>query len=192
MFGGSSSLKFFKRLNVYKNSTNTVSFNPVLQEAWSYNWKFLSKVEGMLVFNDYVWSVTTSCHQSAVSALLRELGLKYIRVDLGSERPERRTKETVKKLYKNMFSLEIEIQTSKRIDTYAYQNKVNRLKNLQENILKIESISKKFKVSQKDQKQILKECTDKYFETLHNEESEKCYKYLVLQAAGSQQDEIKL
>jgi hypothetical protein len=71
------SLKFKKKIGIYSSSTGNCTFNPMTIEAHSYRWwKFVSKIEGKLVFNDYRYSNTTSKHQWQVRKLLNELGLK--------------------------------------------------------------------------------------------------------------------
>lgn len=71
---GRHSLKFYKRLNLYKASN--VTFNPVTKEAFSYNWwKFTKVIEGKLVFNSYSYSPSTCKHQYKVKDVLRHLNL---------------------------------------------------------------------------------------------------------------------
>jgi hypothetical protein len=66
-------MKFFKRANLYKASN--VTFNPDTCEARSYEWwAFTKTINGVLVFNDHRYSVSTAKHQSKVRALLRDLG----------------------------------------------------------------------------------------------------------------------
>lgn len=68
-------MKFYKRLGIYKASN--VEFNPDTLSAYSYNWwRFVAKVDGKVVFNNYRYSASTSKHQSKVRALLNELGIK--------------------------------------------------------------------------------------------------------------------
>lgn len=78
MFGGETlSIKFFKTLNVYKNSTGTCLFYPDQKYATSYNhWTFLKVIKGKLVFNDYYYSKSTSSHQSCVREVLKTLKMK--------------------------------------------------------------------------------------------------------------------
>lgn len=75
-----SRLKYFKRLKVYKNSTGTCVLhaeNKKELEARSYShWLFLTNIKGVIVFNDYSYSVSTSAHQSCVRSILEELKIK--------------------------------------------------------------------------------------------------------------------
>jgi hypothetical protein len=77
-------LKFYKRLNVFKASN--VSFDPTRIEAFSYRWwKFVAVIGGKVVFNNYRYSPSTGKHQSKVSSLLSQLGVK---TDLCFEAPK--------------------------------------------------------------------------------------------------------
>lgn len=68
-------MRYYSRLGVYKASN--VLFNRQTCTAVSYDWWFFVKrVNGMVVFNSYRYSVTTSRHQSKVRQLMRELGIK--------------------------------------------------------------------------------------------------------------------
>jgi hypothetical protein len=70
-------MKKYNKQGIYKNSTGSITFNKNTMEAYSYKWwKFLSMVEGKLVFNSYRYSVSTSKHQRTVLGLLHELGIK--------------------------------------------------------------------------------------------------------------------
>lgn len=68
-------MKYYRRLNIYKASN--VTFNPETFEAHSYGWwKFVSKVNGIVIFNDLRYSISTRKHQLKVRRLLNELGVK--------------------------------------------------------------------------------------------------------------------
>ena len=72
------------RKGFYKGSN--VTFNPVTCEARSYDWWiFVSKINGLVVFNNYSYSSTTCRHQSKVRSLLSDLG---VNVDVTIEAPE--------------------------------------------------------------------------------------------------------
>jgi hypothetical protein len=71
----SPAVPYYKRLGVFKASN--VEFNPDTLEATSYNWwYFVKRIGGKLVFNNYIYSNTTSRHQSRVKSLLAQLGIK--------------------------------------------------------------------------------------------------------------------
>lgn len=71
------SLKFFKTLNQYKNSTGTCMFYVESKRATSYgHWCFLKVIKGKLIFNDYHYSSSTSAHQSCVREVLKSLKIK--------------------------------------------------------------------------------------------------------------------
>lgn len=71
------SLHYRVKRNLYTNGTGSLTFNPETFEAHSYHWwKFVAKVEGLIVFNNYRYSVSTSKHQAKIRNLLRELNIK--------------------------------------------------------------------------------------------------------------------
>lgn len=67
-----------KRINgttIYKASN--VTFNSETCEAHSYVWwRFVARVEGKVVFDNYPYSPTTVRHQHKVRRLMSELGVK--------------------------------------------------------------------------------------------------------------------
>jgi hypothetical protein len=68
-------MKFSKKRGQYEASN--VSFNAETLEAFSYSWwKFVSVVNGVLVFNNYYYSSSTGKHQRKVRNLLETLGIK--------------------------------------------------------------------------------------------------------------------
>lgn len=78
-------LKFNKRAGIYTNSTGSLTFNPATLEAHSYKWwRFVAQVDGLLIFNDYKYSVSTSKHQYKMRSFLSDLGIK---IDLFLELP---------------------------------------------------------------------------------------------------------
>lgn len=67
-------MKYMKRSGIYKASN--VTFNPATKDAYSYSWwRFVGVVEGVLIFNNFRYSVSTSKHQSKVRSLMNELGI---------------------------------------------------------------------------------------------------------------------
>lgn len=70
------SMAWYPRLKRWKGCNGKATFNPANETAYSYDWwRFVERIDGLLVFNSYRYSVTTSSHQSAVRALLRELAI---------------------------------------------------------------------------------------------------------------------
>ena len=68
-------MKQLKRTGVYKASN--VEFNPITISAYSYDhWKFVSVINGLVVFNGYRYSSTTARHQAKVMHLMVSLGIK--------------------------------------------------------------------------------------------------------------------
>lgn len=68
-------MKFMKRAQIYKG--NNITFNPKTMDAVSYNWwRFAARIDGLVVFNDFRYSVTTAKQQRKVAGLMHELGIK--------------------------------------------------------------------------------------------------------------------
>lgn len=183
-FQGSTSLKFFKRLNVYKNSTGTVEFDPANNQGRSYRWTFLAPVDGVLVFNEYRWSNTTSGHQSAVMSTLDQLGRKYIVADFGQTSPLLLNRSHVEHLYLEAFRLENEADLARQQNTWTNQDRKNQAKRKIETAKKLESISKRFKVTQKRLNELKKQADEEAHNSINEEYSEKCFKALSLKRAA--------
>lgn len=68
-------MKYMKRAQIYKG--NNVTFNPATKDAYSYGWwRFVAVVEGVLLFNNFRYSVTTAKHQRKVAGVMHELGIR--------------------------------------------------------------------------------------------------------------------
>jgi hypothetical protein len=96
-------LPYRKRAKRFEGNRARCTFDPNTGEARSYgHWRFVWKVKNTYIFNTYSYSNTTSGHQSKVSCLLRELGIKNVlRVNLGSS-------GTIDAVYSRLFQYEIE------------------------------------------------------------------------------------
>lgn len=67
-------MKLMKRSGIYK-ATN-VTFDPQSKDAFSYAWwRFVGVVDGVLIFNNYRYSVTTAKHQRKVASIMGALGI---------------------------------------------------------------------------------------------------------------------
>jgi len=74
-------MRFYKRLNCYKNSSGTLVYYPETGKSYSYDWYLLSdRVKGITVLNTYNYSNTTNRHRYFMQ---RSLG----HVDLAIEAP---------------------------------------------------------------------------------------------------------
>jgi len=68
-------MKFSKKRNQYEASN--VTFSQANCEAYSYNWwKFVTVIDGLVIFNNYNYSPSTNKHQAKVRRLMSELGIK--------------------------------------------------------------------------------------------------------------------
>jgi hypothetical protein len=101
-----SSFKKMKRSGMYQASNNT--FDPKTCEAHSYrHWLYVRKIRGKVVFNAYRYSSSTSAHQSAMRALLKELKIKiHLEVETG-ESLTRFEETALPYLYKKLFEIEM-------------------------------------------------------------------------------------
>lgn len=76
-YGVTQSIKYFKTLKIWKNSTGTCEFSAEFKRATSYgHWCFLKVIRGKLIFNHYSYSQQTNAHQSCVREVLAELKMK--------------------------------------------------------------------------------------------------------------------
>lgn len=79
-----SSMRFYKTQNAYKASNCVL--NVANLTAYSYGWwRFVDKVKGKVIFNNYSYSPSTCAHQRKVKQSLSELGIK---IDLYIDAPK--------------------------------------------------------------------------------------------------------
>ena len=65
-------MKYFPKLGYHKNSTGTNKVDLENVEAFSYDWwKYLTKINGLVIFNHTNYSMSTCKHQSDCLKLLR-------------------------------------------------------------------------------------------------------------------------
>ena len=70
---GDTQMKYFKRLKVYKSKN--VIYNPETGRSTSYDWWNLTqRISGVLVLNEYKYSVTTAKHIDKVYCTLKDTG----------------------------------------------------------------------------------------------------------------------
>ena len=183
---GSSSLKFLKRLQVYKNSTGTVEFNPLTREGRSYNWTFLAPINGVLVFNTYKWSQTTACHQSAVISVLRNgLGRgEIVFADLGSTSPKYLSIETIKNLYKEAVKLEVMGELMPKNTSAAAHRERDRQEKLTA-VARLGEIAKHLRLTDKMKRDIREQVFESQFNNLMDKQCEAKYKKMMLKEAAS-------
>jgi hypothetical protein len=191
MFSGSSSLKFYKRIGIYKNSTGTCEFDPENIQGRSYRWTFCAPINGIVVFNEYHWSQTTSCHQSAVSSVLSELKIPYVRGNFG--RNDMRGfdgRAAATELFKELAELEIKLEQSRKPDGWTYKSNVSRAAEIHADLEKLARLDKRFRVPEKTKKTIRAEAELSELERVSELESEKCFKHMELKRASENLSEI--
>lgn len=89
MFNNGTTLKWYSRLKVYKNSPDSCSFDPQNNIGYSYAEKIIRTVDDengntYKVFNESKFSVTTTNHQSTLWGFYREMSFDGIVVYLNS------------------------------------------------------------------------------------------------------------
>lgn len=188
---GSHSLKYYKRLKIYKNAHDTCNFNPETKAGRSYNWEFCQVVNGMVVFNSYHWSSTTSAHQSAVRSILRELKIDFIQVDMGRATPRGINLDQVKALYSKIVELEIECESSKVPESWANRYRLQTIKEGYADLEKIYKIHKRLKLTKIEMEAIRMQCYEKEMSRLMELESEKAFKALHLKLAAENVNEVQ-
>lgn len=96
-------MKYFKRANIYKNSTGNNILEVDTMKAFSYNWwcYLMPTGTGKYIFNNYRYSPTTGKHQFDMRSLLRkEFGIcseNIVFVDFRESLSNMTTKEALTK-----------------------------------------------------------------------------------------------
>jgi hypothetical protein len=112
-YGTTQSLKYLKKSNIYKNSTETCYFNPTTLIATSYShWVFVKKINNKLVFNDFHYSQQTTAHQSCVKLIMDKLKIK-IDVFINTRSDLDELENGLKEIYTKIFDLKLIINKNK-------------------------------------------------------------------------------
>lgn len=120
-------MKYFPRLELYKASN--VTFDPKKIEAKSYGWwVFVAKIDGVVYFNNFTYSNTTTKHQSKMRGLLKELNIKYVDIECPKGFQNINAFEDAREMYQNRIKL-----LEEAIDNPKSNNKTNvrRLKQIE-------------------------------------------------------------
>lgn len=81
-FGTNCKLVWKPKEGMYRNSTESITYDPVRELAYSYRWWcFVRRIKGVLVFNDYSYSSQTNNHQRIIQDLLKTMNKEYITVN---------------------------------------------------------------------------------------------------------------
>lgn len=176
MFYGETktSLKYKKRAGIYSNSTGTNTFDPKTCRAYSYDWwRYVDKIKGKVVFNNYSYSPTTSGHQSRTRSLLKELKIEidcFVSVRSGLQAFER---EALKPVYREMYETEVAINRKGARESTKKQG-AEFIVSCKERINLYRSLGAKF--SRKEQAELKRnvlESEQKRLEQLRKERAEK-------------------
>ena len=176
-----TSIKFYPKLKIYKNSTGNVTFDPATITADSYNWwTFVKVIKGKVVFNNYYYSSSTSAHQSLVKDVMKELGIKvdvYVNQSgsLGHA-PE------VKFLYERLFKGQIHNANPKTRNKYSKQDfdeikaQIKKVKALGATFSKNEQKAFKFELEQSEVRRLERLKVEREENKVKREESKKAIK----------------
>lgn len=135
-------MKYMKRAKIYKASN--VTFDPETCQAYSYDWwRFVDRINGKVVFNDFSYSLTTCRHQSKVRGLLRQLGIEinlYVECPKGLQ--ERGALEGAIRRYNNQIeSLRAAIAKPRSREKTNF-DRLHSISSLQRKIVSIEQLLK--------------------------------------------------
>lgn len=121
-----------KKPNLYK-ATN-VTFDASQIEAFSYAWwRFVKVIDGLVVFNEYRYSATTSKHQYKVKALMRDLGIE---IDLFVKTKASLDLQTIKELKIETSRIEVERENEiKENRRRAYLRRKEKMKSKVERVI---------------------------------------------------------
>ena len=76
-----SGLTYGIRSNEFSNARGTTGYNPETERAHSYSWYSLAqRIKGVMILNTYHYSSQTGVHIGRVGKVLRDLGVKYQRL----------------------------------------------------------------------------------------------------------------
>jgi hypothetical protein len=145
----STKVKYYKRLKKYKSSN--FEFDLASQNATSYGWWDLMNVQkGKVVFNTYIYSISTAKHIGNLHSIVNALGLKsVIYVNSAVNIKNSDWIETYsRKLTKEILLIETTIDRKRNKSWYMRQ-----LKQYKTELKKLESVFK-FKLTKKDIDQI--------------------------------------
>jgi len=134
-------MKFSKKRNQYEASN--VTFDAEKLEAFSYGWwKFVTIDNGLIVFNNYNYSPSTSKHQSKVRKLMNDLGIKidmvvYTRLSLDQDGWKG---DAAKNLLEKKGEIIKQLSNSRRKKSLDEQRK-NEIENIQNNLKEFSKLS---------------------------------------------------
>jgi len=149
-------MKYFKRLDVYKNHNGSNKVSLTNKAAYSYNWwKYFAEIElssgkKLTVFNDTYYSSTTTRHQWQAKSLLREnnveidLALGHTRISLRHPREaiKREIKYYTDSIFENLSVIDNKGTTKKKNN-----ERVEDINKSVERIRELKSILKQIKVA---------------------------------------------
>ncbi|MGL4335365.1 MAG: hypothetical protein ACRCST_00620 [Turicibacter sp.] len=118
----SSGFKFRPRLKMWTDGVNN-KFNPETFRAISYNWwTYCIKLKnGLVIFNNYSYSVSTSGHQNSMLKLLDQLGIPESKIIMISQRESLDVGIVLDSIYTKMYLAEFTL-TRKGLRKQKYKD----------------------------------------------------------------------
>jgi hypothetical protein len=156
-----SVLKYRKRDNVYRNSTENCVYDIDAEIATSYRWwVFVKRIKGKLVFNGHYYSSSTAYHQRAVRDLLKKLKVKIdVEVDTRSSLDNfGALSQRLEEVYETMFIAQHKIDTQ-FMGAKVKANREFEIEHAQKQIKMYKSIGVKTK---RDLNEIMESAVSKY------------------------------
>lgn len=129
-------MTYGSKRKTFKGCNGKCVFNPKTIEAFSYShWRFVFKYKGVVLFNSYRYSNTTTRHQYAVMSLLNTLGINFVALNFGG---------------KSLSPDSIDFAMSKYFyDLFIQELRINRCKDRTRVVQSINQIKEKIKLLKK-------------------------------------------
>ena len=136
-------MKYYKTLEIYKNSNASNIYNPNTKEAWSYEWwqyvrQYNVNGNKIIVFNNATYSNITSKHQYQTRSLMGQLGHN---IDLYVDCPEGLQKGLESSVEHYFYEIDQFIEQAKKKSSRRSTN-LNRVSEIQKRLNKIDYMFK--------------------------------------------------
>jgi len=132
--------KFIKRRGQYENSTGSFTFNPETHEARSYgHWQFMKEYKGVILFNAYSYSNSTSKHQSEARRLAGYPEMVQVNTRESLDYTETAIKTAIRSLHSDNDQLARDI-AKPRTRKATNERRASEINHNKMHILKLESL----------------------------------------------------
>lgn len=174
-------MQYRPRLKIYKGSNNKNVFNPETFEATSYNWwVYVAKIKGVIVFNDYRYSVTTNQHQWEMKSFLKEtMKVNMKKVVFVDQRESLSSGLFLDLHYERMALAEVRLKAPNRKDDF-YKDQKNIIETAKKDIAILKRLGAKAKQTLASHRLEAKESEAKRLETQREKSKEARAKRLTV------------